>query len=260
MCICLTWCHSDSWSTPLSDIGRFLSCLSWSKIPILESESARLLLWNRCCLFRMGCAGMLLWRPRNILCFFGTWLIMSPVQVCGWIVVMLKSVDCMCCCFLWLVSRSGDDSIRVCIQLWMQRSCSDQPSTNSAIKNLGRLTSFFNLCFCSNAFLISELVSDAKSLTNEFRCYNLVTTPDDLRSAIRKSYLYLCLPFFLKSVICIFFCRQCPRDCSRERQQRWKDEKCARGVVVLLRNHNTDAKLLTSTHIAWHKNTIRMVK
>jgi hypothetical protein len=36
------------------------------------------------------------------------------------------------------VSHSGGDYIRVCIQLWMQRSCSDQPSTNSALKNLGR--------------------------------------------------------------------------------------------------------------------------
>ena len=78
----------------------------------------------------------------------------------------------------------------------MQRSCSDQPSTNSAIKNLGRLNSFFDLSFCSDAFFIETLVSNAQSLTNEFRCYNLNETPDDLRSAIRKNDMHLCLPFF----------------------------------------------------------------
>jgi hypothetical protein len=49
----------------------------------------------------------------------------------------------------------GGDHLRVCIQLWMQRSCSDQPSTCTAIKNLGR-------------------------------CYEMNDAPDDLRPAIRK--------------------------------------------------------------------------
>ena len=45
------------------------------------------------------------------------------------------------------VVHSGCDNIRVCIQLWMQRSCSDQPSTNSALKNLGRLPLCFEIVF-----------------------------------------------------------------------------------------------------------------
>ena len=51
--------------------------------------------------------------------------------------ILLMSFTDSCCGFS-LLSIPGGEHIRICIQLWMQRSCSDQPSTNSAIKNLGR--------------------------------------------------------------------------------------------------------------------------
>ena len=63
----------------------------------------------------------------------------------------------------------GDDHLRVCIQLWMQRSCSDQPSTCTAIKNLGR-------------------------------CYEMHEAPDDLRPAIRKRARAV----FFGAIFCIF--------------------------------------------------------
>jgi hypothetical protein len=39
---------------------------------------------------------------------------------------------------LSVMFSSGGDRAGMCIQLWMQRSCSDQPTTNTAIKHLGR--------------------------------------------------------------------------------------------------------------------------